>query len=72
MPSSRGSVPQRESILEGINNVPLPERRNIVAENIREDPRGDDVSSPMKMRESPGDVISSPWYLRLIHIYLKP
>ncbi|KAG8300606.1 hypothetical protein J6590_072782 [Homalodisca vitripennis] len=35
-----------------------PRRRNIVAEKICEDPRGDDVSSPMKLRESPGDVIS--------------
>ncbi|KAG8314416.1 hypothetical protein J6590_093173 [Homalodisca vitripennis] len=32
-----------------------PRRRNIVAEKICEDPRGDDVSSPMKLRESPGD-----------------
>ncbi|KAG8310445.1 Ferritin heavy polypeptide-like 17 [Homalodisca vitripennis] len=34
-----------------------PRRRNIVAEKICEDPRGDDVSSPMKLRESPGDLV---------------
>ncbi|KAG8304423.1 hypothetical protein J6590_094111 [Homalodisca vitripennis] len=48
------------SILGYFREPDLEPRRNIVAEKICEDPRGDDVSSPMKLQESPGDVISSP------------
>ncbi|KAG8320124.1 Cullin-5 [Homalodisca vitripennis] len=47
-----------------------PRRRNIVAEKIREDPRGDDVSSPMKLRESPGDsLVAFPKLKRQVVLY---